>query len=220
MDIKETCTEQIRITLIVQTWINLIHMDEHTQREEWRERFRAVAKAQGRYLWILLITGIFYLALDTTISQQAESPSQNLPLIGIEVDSKIVWASGSLVLSLIILAALGTFPAVTHASSKVNPDDNGSAFERIDTEPTAIDLIVYTKPGASRLARLSLVTYPLFISLGVIESSWLWIRLVRSQPFSNLRWIFLVLGGAVTIACLPRLIGLWKSKINSIIRGK
>jgi hypothetical protein len=60
----------------------------------------------------------------------------------------------------------------------------------------------------------------LFISLGVVESSWLWIRLVKTQSFSNLRWVFLVLGGALTIACFPRLIGLWISKIGSMIKDK
>jgi len=195
-------------------------MCQNTNQEQWRERFRAVAKAQGRYLWILLIVGVFYLALDTTISQQTESSRQNLPLVGIEVDSKVVWASGSLVLSLIALAALGTFPAVTHASSKVNPDGNGRAFERLDTEPTAIDFIVYTKPGASRWAKLGLLTYPLFITIWVIESICLWIRLARSKPFYAWQCVFLVLGGAATLFCLRRLIGLWISKMGSMMKDK
>ena len=75
--------------------------------QQWRERFRAVAKAQGRYLWLLLVAGIFYLALDTTISEVAGPLRQKLPFVGIEVDSKVVWASGSMVLGFIALAALG-----------------------------------------------------------------------------------------------------------------
>ena len=206
------------MNVVRQCRIDLIHMCENTEQQEWRERFRAVAKAQRRYLWILLVVGIFYLALDENISQQNESSRQSLPLIGVEVDSKVVWASGSLVLSLIAWATLGTFPAVTHASSKVNPDGNGLAFERLDTEPTAIDFMVYTKPGASRWTRISLVTYPSFISLGIVESVWLWIRLERSQIPSNVQWLFLVLGGAATLACLPRLVLLWISKICSIFK--
>jgi hypothetical protein len=193
-------------------------MCNNTEQQQWRERLRAVQKAQGRYLWILLIAGIFYLALDTSMSQQGEPSSQNLPLIGIKVDSKTVWASGSLVLSLVALAALGTFPAVTRAFSQMNPGGNEGDFEKFDTEPTAIDLIVYTEPGTNRWARFGLVTYPLFISLGVVESVWLWIRLARSKPFSGLEYVFLALGGIATLLCLPRLKGLWISKIRSITK--
>lgn len=208
------------MNVVRQCRIDLIHMCENTEQQEWRERFRAVAKAQRRYLWILLVVGIFYLALDENISHQNESSRQSLPLIGIEVDSKVVWASGSLVLSLIALATLGTFPAVTNASSKVNPDGNGLAFERLDTEPTAIDFMVYTKPGASRWTRIKLVTYPSFISLGIGESIWLLIRLARSEPFPNFRCLFLLLGSAATMFCLLRLISLWISKIGSMLRDK
>ena len=186
-------------------------MIENAEQEEWKERFRAVGKAQGRYLWILLIAGIFYLALDMNISKSNMSSQQSLPLIGIEVDSFLVWASGSFVLGLIILAALGTFPALTYATSRVNLDGE-RAFERIDTEPTAIDFIVYTKPRAKKWTNISLITYPFFISLGVLESCWLWIRLAKLKPFSNMQLIFLFLGGVALVFCLPRLIGLWNSK--------
>ncbi len=195
-------------------------MCENTNQKEWIERFRAVAKAQRRYLWILLISGIFYLALDTTISKQPNQSQQNIPMIGIEVDSTVVWASGSLVLSLIVLAALGTFPALSHAYSKVNTDGYECPFESLDTEPTAIDFIVYAKPGTSLWARLSLVTYPLFITMIVIESIWLWFRLAKSKPSYWWRYMFLVLGGAMIIICFFRLFSLWKSKIGKIIKDK
>jgi len=195
-------------------------MCENTNQEEWRERFRAVAKAQRRYLWILLIAGVFYLALDTTISQQSQPSQQNLPLIGIDVDSTVVWASGSLVLSLIALAALGTFPALTHAYSKANPNGNERPFESLDTEPTAIDFIVYTKTRTSLWARLGLVTYPLFINIIVVESIWLWIRLAKSEPSYWWKYIFLVLGCVVTLVCFFRIISLWKSKISKIIKAE
>lgn len=193
-------------------------MCQNTDQEQWRERFRAVGKAQSRYLWILLIAGVFYFALDRSIPQETESSRQKLPLIGIEVDSKVVWASGSLVLSLIALAALGTFPAITYASSNVNASGDGRAFERLDTHPTAIDFIVYAKPGASKWANLGLVTYPLFITICVAESMWLWVRLAGSKPFYNWHWVFLLLGGVAILASLPRLIRLWISKVGSMLK--
>lgn len=193
-------------------------MIDNNSQKEWRERFRSVAKAQGRYLWLLLIAGVFYLALDTTISQQSPPSQQKLPLIGIEVDSKVVWASGSLVLGFIALAALGTFPALTYAYSKANPDGKEQPFESLDTEPTAIDFIVYVQPNSSPWTRLVLVTYPLFITLVVAESVYIWFRLAASKPCLFRDWLFLVLGGAFTLACFYRLSKLWKSKISQILK--
>lgn len=189
-------------------------MSEDTNQKEWRERLRALAKAQRRYLWLLLIALVFYMALDTTVSQQSQLLQQKLPIIGIEVDSKVVWASGSLVLGFISLATLGTFPAVTNAYSKANPKGD-QPFECLDTEPNAIDFIVYALPGP--LARLGLVTYPLFITIAVFVSFLLWYRLAVSKPFSY-RHSFLVLGAVMTLACLYPLCRLWKSKIAKMFK--
>jgi len=188
---------------------------------EWRKRFRAVARSQGRHLWLLLITAVFYLALDSTVSRQAQPGRQQLPVVGIEVSSGVVWASGSLVLGFISLAALGTFPALTYAYSMANPAKREDyPFESLDTEPTAIDFLVYATPGNDAWRRLALVTYPLFITFVVLESAWLWVRLLASKPSTVADFVFLVCGGAFTLACFIRLGKLWKSKITSMIKKR
>ena len=193
-------------------------MSEDTnQEEQWRERFKSVAKAQGRYLWLLLIAGVFYMALDIAVSEQPKPSPQKLPFIGINIDSKVVWASASLVLGFISLATLGTFPAVTNAYSKANPKGD-QPFECLDTEPNAIDFIVYAPLGTNtKWTKLGLVTYPLFITLIVAESVWLWYRLWVSKPFLY-RTLFLVLGAVMTLACLYPLCSLWKSKITKMLK--
>jgi hypothetical protein len=193
-------------------------MCDKANQEEWRKRFTSVAKAQGRYLWLLSITGVFYLAIDRTVSNQAQPSAQNLPLLGIELDGKVVWASGSLVLSLIGLAALGAITALTHAYSKANPDSAKRPFESMDTEPTAIDLIVYSPTGEGLWPRLTQATYPLWITIVFGEAVWLWLGLLKSEPYWFWDGIFLVLGGAGIIFWFFRLIGLWRSKIRKMIR--
>ena len=191
-----------------------------TDQNEWRDRFRAVAKAQGRYLWLLLFTGVFYIALDRSVSQQAEPLRQQVPLIGVELSSHVVWASGSLVLGFIALATLGTFPALRHAYSEANPSGGSKhSFESLDTEPNAIDFAVYTLPGAPKWTRLALATYPLFITIIVGEAVWLWYKLAQCRCSNPSDYVFLILGATATLASAYRLVKLWRSKLTAMAKG-
>lgn len=189
--------------------------------DEWRNRFRAVAKAQGRYLWLLLFAGVFYIALDSSVFEQTEPARQQVPLFGVALDSRAVWASGSVVLGFIALATLGTFPALTHAYSKANPSGKPErCHESLDTEPNAIDFAVYTLPDAPKWTRLSLTTYPLFITIIVIEAAWLWSSLAQCRPLSPLDVVFLTLGAPLMLASAWRLTRLWRSKLAGVVKGE
>ena len=193
-------------------------MADLTEQQEWIDRFRAVAKAQGRYLWLMVVAGLFYLALDAAISEESRPPQQELPLIGIQVDAKVVWSSASCVLGFIALAALGTFQALRYAHERLNTRGNPFSFESCDTEPTAIDFVVYARPGTGGLAKFGLLTYPLFVTLVVGEAGWFWLRLLASKPSSPRDHLFLALGAMMIVGCLYRLAGLWKSKIAQMIK--
>jgi uncharacterized membrane protein (DUF485 family) len=75
-------------------------------RIDWTHRFQAVAQAQGRYLWILLVVGIFYLALDRQLNSQNTHQLVHLPIAGISVDPALVWATGSAVTAFVLLARI------------------------------------------------------------------------------------------------------------------
>jgi hypothetical protein len=213
---------------------DIVEPSADTDQDEWRDRFRAVAKAQGRYLWLLLFAGVFYIALDRSVSEQervpeqgkvpteqAGPPRQQVPLIGVELSSRTVWASGSLVLGFIALTTLGTFPALTHAYSRANPSgESKRCFECLDTEPNAIDFAVYTLLGTPKWKKLGLAAYPLFITIIVGEAAWLWSRLVQSRPVNCSEAVFLLLGAPVTAASIYRLAQLWRSKLCDGSGGK
>ena len=186
---------------------------DNTIYQEWRHRFESVGCAQSRYLYILLLTSVFFWALHGHLIalDKEKVPDQELPFVGIEVNSVIVWASAPIVLGVTLLAALGTFPAIKKAHNKLsNGEEN---FERLDVHPTAIDFIVYGK------CPLGLLFYPAFLSLVYIEASWIWFCFFKSDfNFSGSK-VFLTVGAIALLWCLPRLLKLWYSKFKSMLIG-
>lgn len=185
-------------------------------REEWKRRLHTVGRAQTRYLYVLLIVGLFYLALHLQITDKtsATNTDQQLPLIGIIVNRLVIWASAPIVLGFILLAALGTFSAIQVAKDqlKIAPKDHLS-FERIDIYPTAIDFIVYNK----YIGRLGAITYPVFLLLFYLEAWWIWLHLIRSDQTLPFWTVFVVIGIIVLLLCFPPIGRIWYLKIKSKI---
>jgi limonene-1,2-epoxide hydrolase len=198
----------------------MAHDENH--RDEWKERFQTVGRAQVRYLYVLMIVAAFYWALHVQVmSTPSASPTeQELPLVGVKVNRAVVWGTAPTILGLIVLATLGTFHALTRASEKLGTVAQGDdAFERLDTAPTAIDFIIYTE---SRwwLSRLGLFSYPIALSVVWVEAIWVWLSVYRGSVTFPGRGVFLILGAAVLILCLPLLFGLWASKGKSVFIRK
>jgi hypothetical protein len=181
--------------------------------KEWRERFQAVGRAQARYLYVLLVAGVFYWALHVQVmSARAATPAeQQLPAVGVAVNRDIVWGTAPIVLGCIILACLGTFHALRRASEELGaPARDDAVFESMDRSSTAIDFIVYAKSGW--LSRLGLLSYPVFLSLVYVEAWCLWCSVFGTSVTFFGRGVSLVVGGGILILCFPRLFGLWLSK--------
>jgi hypothetical protein len=191
--------------------------------QEWRERYRAVAAAHGRYLWLLLIAGIFYSALHFDVDSRRNRAETTLPsdslkteltFVGISVDSRVVRATGPFVLGLIALAALGTFPAIRRAYKETGRSRHD--FEQLDTAPTAIDFAVYTTPDAPRWTRIGLAAYPAFVTLVVTEAVWLWWE-IKSEQAIPLGRLFVALGAIVLLCSLLRLASVWRSEVRDML---
>jgi hypothetical protein len=193
-------------------------MTNDRSEELWQERFRAVGRAQAHYLWLLLVVGIFYFALDRKISREDKPSQLDVPVIGIEADSRAVWACGPMVLAFIALATLGTFPALTHARFKVDSDAaDGDLFESLDTAPNAIDFAVYAPPD-TWWRPFGLLAYPLFITLIIVESGWIWCHTFSSRA-SCTDCILLCLGGLFILFGLRGVLSVWKSKITKMLEN-
>ncbi len=79
--------------------------------------FKQLGGLESRYLYLLLITGVFYWALhvQVTFAPTSAFVHQELPVIGVKVNQEVVRASAPTVIGFIILASLGTFQALKHA---------------------------------------------------------------------------------------------------------
>jgi len=60
----------------------------------WLSRAQAVARAQARHLWILLVTMIFYAALLQRVSTKADFTSLKVPIVDLEISGLSVLGFG------------------------------------------------------------------------------------------------------------------------------
>ena len=202
--------------------------DEPTlEQKDWRDRFRAVAQAQGRYLYVLLIAGLLFAALAESNgwSFKAVVGHQELSLIGVRLHARTLLAAGAPVLAFVILAALGTFPALTYAherASKGLVDER--PFERLDSVPTAIDFVVYQAPSKSQSRakgkprRLGPLAYPTCLWLAYFEAVVLAAAGLRAFTVLNTtQRVLTILGGTLLILATPRLLSLTRHKARSAL---
>lgn len=192
--------------------------DDDRLRDAWLARLHAVSKAQGRYLYVLMLLALFFWALLDQVVEASDTEI-TLPFLFVPVSSRVILAAGPSVLSLMVLAILGSLQAVRRAREEYErlAPGVGHVFEALDTAPNAIDLVVY---GRARpwVTELGLVSYPLLLSLAIVESMlilrWLWCSSVAGKI------IFLPLGVLCTLAALPRLISLWRSKVAEMAHSR
>jgi hypothetical protein len=199
------------------------------EQKDWRERFRAVALAQGRYLYVLLIVALFFAALADANAWNLKDAhgDQELSLIGIKLNARTLLAAGAPVLALVILAALGTFPALAYAherAAKGLVDDR--VFERLDSVPTAIDFVVYSPSRGketkdSKLPRLGLLAYPACLWLAYIEAAVLvGAGLSAFTALNTTQCLLTVLGGVLLALALPRMLSVTRTKAEAAFGKK
>jgi hypothetical protein len=94
----------------------------------WLERLQVMGKAQSRYLWILLITLIFYGALQERV------------YVDVEISGSFVLGFGPALISFFVLAVTGTMRATRTARAKLHLGRGDWSGEELDTSPIALDL--------------------------------------------------------------------------------
>ena len=99
----------------------------------WLERAKAVEATQSRYLWLLLVLTLFYPALHL---QTASVPGTvKVPFVDLVISTVPILASGTGVLSLIVLAIVGTMRALRRAQETGLSWRTGEEF---DVHPNVI----------------------------------------------------------------------------------
>ncbi len=185
------------------------------EESHWVDRFHAVGRAQSRYLYSLLVVCLFFWALYSRLASEQHGTALSIPIAGIEIDGFVVLASGPVVISLVLLAALGTFPAIRTAQEKIGA--LGTPFEALDTSPTAIDFIVYSRHEGVR--RLALLSYPFALTLALVEAVWLWNE-SRARPELPGHSLFVVVGALLLVWSTLRLVAYWWFKMRHMFTGK
>ncbi len=188
------------------------------RREQWTPRFRAVAAAQVRYLYLLAISGVFFVALWLPLrTEQWGSPHHiKFPVIDLEVDSWSLVLAGPATLSFIALAAFGSFRALQAAWKLMEDKDDPRSFEQQDVRPTIIDMAFYAAEPKTLIGRLGFFTYPFFVTLFFFEACWLSYDVLRTLRTSHLLSLGRILLLLTPVLAVPGLVVMWRRKVAQI----
>lgn len=156
---------------------------QHPEQDFWIRRLEAVSRAQARYLWLLLIAGVFYAALH---ARGVNSHPVKVPVVDLELDAGTVLASGGPIMAFLVLVMMGAIRAWTNALMHISGASSAKDAEKLDTHPNAIDLAVYTtKDSPALLRKLLYFAYPLFLITALIESLMLGYSSLRTLSASG-----------------------------------
>jgi hypothetical protein len=178
----------------------------------WIRRLEAVSKAESRYLWLLLIAGLFYAALH---ARNVHVPIK-VPIVDLELDSLTVLASGGPTIAFLVLVMMGAVRAWSRALQQIRGSSSSKDAEQLDMHPNAIDLAVYTTQSSPAFIRKVLYfAYPVILSGALIESlvfaNWLW----RTPSVSG-RAFFLTAQVLIWIPAAILVLGMWVSRIKHV----
>jgi hypothetical protein len=159
----------------------------------WLERLQVMGKVQSRYIWILLITMIFYGALRERV--YIDTDPLKMPIVDIEISGSFVLGCGPALISFFVLAIAGTMRATRTARAKLNLGRGDRNGEELDTSPNALDLAFYTTPQSPKpIAVVTHFSYVAFLALGLYEAAWIAKQLWDAEAPT---WCLFVVLGAV-----------------------
>ena len=154
--------------------------------KHWERRLASVGRSQSRYLWALLVLGVFFLSLVIP----SDGASYEIPWLGIALNPLYLLGIAPSVLCILIIVVIGSLRAYGAAkrelelgpySNEPPTADEVKRSEAYDEIPNALDLAVFTRRRFERSpAALLLLNYPVYLSLFLIEAGILWIRFIFS----------------------------------------
>ncbi len=188
-------------------------MTSETERQHWLRRIEATGRAQARYLWLVLVVGIFYAALRIN---GVDSEQIIVPMVGLKLDAPFVLATGGPILAFLVLVVMGAIRAWTHAFEQYRGTSPAVDSEQLDTHPNALDLAMYTTDKSPAMVRrlLSFV-YPFFLTASLGESGllgwWVW-----SSPAVVGRDVLLVAWALLWIPAAVLVLAMWWTRIKQL----
>lgn len=183
--------------------------------EYWARRLESLGTAQSRYIWALIISGVFYVSLSPSALSDEAPTTVKAPLLDIELSSVAVWASGPAILSLLVLVILGSMRAANTAHRALTGGDK-AAGEALDTVPNAIDLAVYSTDSTHKVIRWIFgLTYPAILSVFVVEAHLLLVQMATSFEGEGwVRWVGFP-SAMVTAMATVQLLRFWRHRVRA-----
>ena len=174
---------------------------------KWVGRLQAAGRAQARYLWILLIAGLFYAALFVRFTNPPTPvPPLRVPFINLELSAPTLIASGPAIIAFLVVVVMGAIRAYSHAQDKLDITNVAGAAEPLDVHPNALDFAAYTTERTPKwLATILYFVYPTYLAAALLEAAWLWVNLAGQSGDS-------IPGrtGFLTVAVPIWIAGLWQ----------
>jgi hypothetical protein len=146
----------------------------------WVARMNATGRAQARYLWVLFLAALFYAALYESLRESGASfNSLRVPIVDLDLDARVVLASGPATIAFVVLVMMGALRATKVALERIGPDwEAAGEMERFDEHPNALELACYTTSESNSIvAAVLYILYPLLLIAALAEALWLWVRL-------------------------------------------
>jgi hypothetical protein len=190
--------------------------------DHWVERLQTVGRAQARYLWLLLIIGIFYWAVQDQMAKAlpGSSPVLQVPVVDLQLSASVVLATGPAVLAFVLLAYLGAVRAFSRAAEVLEldrPDEPETESEPLDTSPNAIDLAAYTTSTTwPPITSLLYFVHPFVITAFLVEAIWLTLGVANSEHPIPGRWPWVCAGGILSFAALLRVGDTWRLRLRKV----
>jgi hypothetical protein len=184
---------------------------DHPALEFRISRLNAVERAQGRYIYLLVLVGLFYWALDRQFSRDGYDPDAlvGLPIFTtVELPTKELWTSAPIVLSILVSAVLGSILATRDAAAEVKRAAKIRSEEELpielDPHPTIIDFVVFTREATPGWVKTALYfSYPVVLLPFYGLAVWLWWKMFDRGLAS---WWYLAPSAFVLVTPLPRLV--------------
>jgi hypothetical protein len=188
-------------------------VDSPSETEVWWGRFEATGRAQGRYLYVLGFTCVFYaMVWHETVRGQLvpglHPGSVEIPILKFSLYSLPLLRTAPLVLSLTLMAVLGSMKACGEALRILESLRSETLRRAFDKTPNFLDMVMYPGDSPNKLARVvTWLVYPILFVIAYLEAGVLACLGFNARVESASPWEMGVLwvGIVAMIAALPRL---------------
>jgi len=151
---------------------------------------------------------LFYAALHQQTQASPNKDVTKVPVVDLEISDTLILSSVVGMLSLIVMAIVGSMRALRRSRHQGLGDRTGEEF---DLHPNLIDLAFYALPGSHPVfSHLAFAVYAIFLSLALCEGLWLRQHMWDPRLPTTYRVIITILGCLLWVRATWLVIEVWR----------